>query len=67
MWQQTVRMAISGMTMRLALASFLAFLWVAPGAFAGLLKDHPDDRLAAFHATRLAAGEVGATIVLREK
>ena len=41
-----------------------------PGAgavFAGLLKDHPDDRLAAFHATRLAAGEVGATVVFREK
>ncbi len=39
----------------------------AGAAFASLLKDHPDDRLAAFHAARLAAGEVGATIVLREK
>ncbi len=39
----------------------------AGAAFAGLLKDHPDDRLAAFHATRLAAGEVGATVVLQEK
>ncbi len=39
----------------------------AGAAFDRLLRDHPDDRLAAFHAARLAAGDSGATIVLGDK
>ncbi|PPR76037.1 MAG: Adenylate cyclase 1 [Alphaproteobacteria bacterium MarineAlpha3_Bin4] len=39
----------------------------AEAAFTELLREYPDDTLAAFHAERLAVGEKGVTIVLREK
>ena len=39
----------------------------AEAAFTELLREFPNDTLAAFHAERLAAGEKGVTIVLREK
>ena len=39
----------------------------AEAAFTELLRKFPGDKLSAFHAERLAAGEKGATIILREK
>jgi adenylate cyclase len=39
----------------------------AEEAFARLLESYPDDKFATFHAERLAAGEKGTTIVLKEK
>ncbi len=39
----------------------------APEMFAALLRDYPDDGLAAMHASRLRAGESGAVIVLASK
>ena len=39
----------------------------AAAAFAKLAEANPQDGLAAFHARRLAAGEVGTTIVMGEK
>ncbi len=39
----------------------------AAAAFAKLAGEHPEDGLAAFHARRLAAGETGTTIVMKEK
>ena len=39
----------------------------AAQAFTRLLEDYPGDTLAVLHADRLAAGETGTTIVLKEK
>jgi adenylate cyclase len=39
----------------------------ARDAFARLAERRPDDPLARLHAQRLAAGEVGATLILKEK
>ncbi len=39
----------------------------AEAAFTELLRKFPCDKLSAFHAERLAAGEKGATMILREK
>ena len=36
-------------------------------AFDALVADYPDDRLAHFHVARLASGETGALVVLKEK
>ena len=39
----------------------------APDVFARLLQTYPDDKLIALHAERLADGDQGSTIILKEK
>ncbi|MDD4962842.1 MAG: adenylate/guanylate cyclase domain-containing protein [Gallionella sp.] len=39
----------------------------AAAVFQQLTRQYPDDPLAAYHAKRLAAGEVGSTVVMKDK
>jgi len=52
------------------LAAFRLLERKAPGtreAFTALVRDFPDDPLAAFHLERLKRGETGVTVILSRK